>query len=228
MQNLVRFVQDGAKTFFMTSITPLMTAFSVGTTNMDSRNLIDHYKYWNDDAIRADLDSKRFDYSIVCCNIGNDFNIATVIRNSNAFLAKEVVIYGNKKYDRRGTVGTHHYTNFKHVKSVDNLFDYIMDLRHTHGNDSKPRRCREVRLVAVDNVSDASNINDYTFDTNVYYVFIFGQEQIGIPQEVLDIADDVIYIPQYGSVRSINVGTASGIVMNNYCAAVTATPGLRV
>lgn len=205
-----------------------MTAFFVGTTNMDSRNLIDHYKYWNDDAIRADLDSKRFDYSIVCCNIGNDFNIATVIRNSNAFLAKEVVIYGNKKYDRRGTVGTHHYTNFKHVKSVDNLFDYIMDLRHTYGNDFKTRRCREVRLVAVDNVSDASNINHYTFDSNVYYVFIFGQEQIGIPQEVLDIADDIIYIPQYGSVRSINVGTASGIVMNNYCAAVTATLGLRV
>lgn len=205
-----------------------MTAFSVGTTNMDSRNLIDHYKYWNDDAIRADLDSKRFDYSIVCCNIGNDFNIATVIRNSNAFLAKEVVIYGNKKYDRRGTVGTHHYTNFKHVKSVDNLFDYIMELRHSFRNNSTQRQRREVRLVAVDNVLDASNINDYTFDANVYYVFIFGQEQIGIPQEVLDIADDVIYIPQYGSVRSINVGTASGIVMNNYCAAVTSTPGLRV
>ena len=91
----------------------------------DNRNLIDHYKYWDDDAIRADLETKRHNFSVVCCNIGNDFNIATVIRNANAFLAKEVVIYGNKKYDRRGTVGTHHYTNFRHVKSIDNLQSYI-------------------------------------------------------------------------------------------------------
>ena len=63
----------------------------------DNRNLIDHYKYWDDDAIIADLETKRHNFSVVCCNIGNDFNIATVIRNANAFLAKEVVIYGNKK-----------------------------------------------------------------------------------------------------------------------------------
>jgi tRNA G18 (ribose-2'-O)-methylase SpoU len=46
---------------------------------------------------------------------------------------------------------------------------------------------------------------------------IFGQEQIGIPQDVLDMCDDVVYIPQYGSVRSINVGCASSIIMNQYC-----------
>jgi tRNA G18 (ribose-2'-O)-methylase SpoU len=73
----------------------------------------------------ADLDDKRFNYSVVCCNIGNDFNIATVIRNANAFLAQEVVIYGNKKYDRRGTVGTHHYTNFRHVRDINSLSDFF-------------------------------------------------------------------------------------------------------
>jgi len=88
---------------------------------METRNIIDHYHYWNDDAIKADLNTKRHNFSVVCCNIGNDFNIATVIRNANAFLAKEVIIYGHKKYDRRGTVGTHHYTNFHHVRTIDNL-----------------------------------------------------------------------------------------------------------
>ena len=32
----------------------------------------------------------------------------------------------------------------------------------------------------------------------------------------LGMADDVVYIPQLGSVRSLNVGTASGIVMYDY------------
>lgn len=177
----------------------------------DTRNLIDYYKYWNDDAIRADLDSRRFNYSIVCCNIGNDFNIATVIRNANAFLAKEVVIYGHKKYDRRGTVGTHHYTTFNHVRSIHDLGLYFESKR------SKGR----VRLLGMDNVPESKDVNAYEFDPNIHYVMIFGQEQIGIPADVLSMCDDVLYIPQYGSVRSINVGTASGIIMNQYCSKIS-------
>ena len=43
----------------------------------------------------AKLRSVKFDEtpnSVVCCNIGNDFNIATVIRNANAFLAKDAAM----------------------------------------------------------------------------------------------------------------------------------------
>jgi len=180
--------------------------------NMETRNLIDHYKYWTDDAIRADLETKRHNFSVICCNIGNDFNIATIIRNANAFLAKEVVIYGNKKYDRRGTVGTHHYTNFRHVKSIDNLGSYIEEIVSQYEG--------KVKLLGIDNVCEAKDINAFDFDPNVHYIMIFGQEQIGVPKDVLDMCDDLLYIPQYGSVRSINVGTASGIIMNNYCAKV--------
>ena len=184
---------------------------------METRNIIDHYHYWNDDAIRADLDEKRFNYSVVCCNIGNDFNIATVIRNANAFLAKEVLIYGHKKYDRRGTVGTHHYTNFRHVRDIDSL-SVFLDM-HSSGYSDKSGG-RKARVIGIDNVPEAKDVNAYTFDPNIHYIMVFGQEQIGIPSDVLSMCDDVLYIPQYGSVRSINVGTASGIIMNNYCAKV--------
>ena len=178
----------------------------------ETRNLIDRYKYWDDDAIRADLETKRHNFSVVCCNIGNDFNIATVIRNANAFLAKEVVIYGNKKYDRRGTVGTHHYTKFRHVKGIDCLQTYIEETVSFHEG--------KVKLLGIDNVREAKDINAFDFDPNVHYIMIFGQEQIGVPADVLSMCDELLYIPQYGSVRSINVGTASGIIMNNYCAKV--------
>ena len=180
---------------------------------METRNIIDHYHYWNHDAIRADLDIKRHNYTVVCCNIGNDFNIATVIRNANAFLAKEVIIYGNKKYDRRGTVGTHHYTNFNHVRDIDSLSDLFDSMFVLYGRQG-------VRLIGIDNIPEAKDVNEFEFDPNVHYVMIFGQEQIGVPMDVLSICDDVLYIPQYGSVRSINVGCASSIIMNNYCAKI--------
>ena len=50
-----------------------------------------------------------------------------------------------------------------------------------------------------------------------HVVMIFGEESRGIPQELLDISDDVVYINQYGSVRSLNLGVASGIAMYDYC-----------
>ena len=180
----------------------------------ETRNLIDHYHYWEHDAIIADLDTRRHNFSVVCCNIGNDFNIATVIRNANAFLGKEVVIYGNKKYDRRGTVGTHHYTNFKHVRSIDSLADYVASLAGPSGSG------KMVKVIGIDNVPHAKDVNAYEFDNDHHYVFVFGQEQIGVPTDVLSMCDDILYIPQYGSVRSINVGCASSIIMNNYCAKI--------
>jgi tRNA G18 (ribose-2'-O)-methylase SpoU len=44
----------------------------------------------------------------------------------------------------------------------------------------------------------------------------FGQEQMGLPPEIIDRCQNVVYIKQYGSVRSLNVGTASGIAMYDY------------
>ncbi len=52
---------------------------------------------------------------------------------------------------------------------------------------------------------------------NKHAVIILGQEQVGVPPELLQMAQDTVYITQYGSVRSLNVGTASGIAMYDYC-----------
>jgi tRNA G18 (ribose-2'-O)-methylase SpoU len=174
----------------------------------DSRNIIDHYKYWTHEAIMTDLDTRRNNFSVLCCNLLNDFNIATVVRNSNAFLAKEVLIYGNKRYDRRGTVGTHIYTNFKHVKEIDDLKSEISNLYKKH---------KSLRIVGVDNVQNSFSVNDYSWSKDDHVLMVFGQEQVGIPEEVLEICHDKIYIKQYGSVRSLNVGTASGVAMYDYC-----------
>lgn len=178
---------------------------------METRNIIDHYHYWDHEAIMADLDTKRNNFTVICANVENDFNISTVIRNSNAFLANEVWIYGRKQYDRRGTVGTHLYTKFRHVKTIDDISHQIADLKKRNGEN--------IHVVCIDNIPNSHNITNFLWGngTNAHVVMIFGQEQIGVPKELIEICDDVVYIPQYGSVRSLNVGTASGIAMYDYC-----------
>ncbi len=161
----------------------------------DTRNVIDFYKYWTTDAIKADLDTKRHNFGVLTCNINGDFNIGSVIRNANAFLAREVILYGNKKYDKRGAVGTHNYLDFKHVAATDILPAYP--------------------IIAIDNVPGAVPIEDFVWPTD-YFLMAFGEEQYGLPQTILDNSRNVVYISQYGSVRSLNVGCASGVAMYDY------------
>lgn len=164
----------------------------------DNRNVIDHYKYWADDAIKAALDTKRLPFNVICENFQNDFNIATTIRNANAFTAKEIWIIGQKKWDKRGAVGTYHYEHIKYAPDFADLYDLILDYP----------------LVVFENIEEAQDIRKFHWPHEC--TMLFGQESIGVSQEALDLADHIVYIPQFGSTRSLNVGTASGIAMYSY------------
>jgi len=50
-----------------------------------------------------------------------------------------------------------------------------------------------------------------------HIIFAFGEENSGLTPEMLAVCDALVYIKQFGSVRSLNVGTASGIIMYEYC-----------
>jgi tRNA G18 (ribose-2'-O)-methylase SpoU len=77
-----------------------------------------------------------------------------------------------------------------------------------------------LHIVAVDNIKNARRVDSYAWPKEKHVVMVFGQEQVGVPEELLAMAQDCVYIAQYGSVRSLNVGTASGVVMYDYCAKV--------
>ena len=166
-------------------------------------NIIDKYKWdrltkWTTELIKEDLQRTAFPCAVLMENFAGDFNIGTVIRNANAFNAKEVFYLGMRHYDKRGTVGTHHYTNVTHLRSVEEL--------------SKLKE--HYTLVGIENsVSGAVALGDFKWPNNP--LLIIGEEGVGITPQTLALCDHCVYIPQYGSVRSLNAGVASGIVMND-------------
>jgi tRNA G18 (ribose-2'-O)-methylase SpoU len=165
---------------------------------IDRRNVIDYYKYWKHDAIIADQDKRRCGLKIVAENFGNDFNISTVVRSSNAFLCSEVIIVGRRKWDRRGACGAQNYEHVRHSETLEEVLA------------SHPSH----RVVVLDNVPGASDI--YTHEWHENTLLILGQESIGVSPESLRAAHDVVYIPQWGSVRSLNVGSAATVAMAFY------------
>lgn len=165
---------------------------------VDHRNVCDYYKYWNHEAILADQDKNRSELVIVAENFGNDFNVATIIRSSNAFLCKEVILVGRRKWDRRGACGMQNYEHLSHSENIENVLTKYPDHR----------------VVVLDNIPGSSDVCDY--DWNEKTILILGQESIGVSPESIKAAHDVVYIPQFGAVRSLNVGAAGSIAMSFY------------
>lgn len=165
----------------------------------DGRNLIDWYWYWKQEAIIKDLETKRHPFGILVSNIFRDMNLSSVIRNSNAFLAKELYYYGSKRYDRRGTVGMHHYEKIKHLATSEDL-ENLMKLNYT--------------WVAVDDNPNAQPIEEFEWPENP--LMCFGEECGGIAPEIVEKCKFTVYIKQYGCVRNLNTAVASGIVMYDF------------
>jgi len=168
-------------------------------------NVIDYYQWWEVDAIRGDLDTHRGQFISVFENLSGDFNKATGVRNHNAFLGREIWFVGDKKWDKRGAVGTHHYEHIRHFPDWGAVAHFFAD---------PPGDYVGYDWLGVDNIASAKSIYDYPLIPRT--LFIFGEEQRGLSEEAKSYCDDLIYIPQFGSVRSLNVGTASGIVMYEY------------
>ena len=60
-----------------------------------------------------------------------DFNIGSVIRSANAFLAKEVVIYGRRKADLRGAMGSYIYESIVHLADAAALDAFVEERGYT-------------------------------------------------------------------------------------------------
>lgn len=168
----------------------------------DTRNIIDKYKGYEIEFIREDLSKHKFPYAVAMQHISGDFNISSVWRNANAFGASEIFyIGGPRKIDTRGAVGVNHYSNIKHLKTLEELLAL-----KSHYN-----------FISIENnVDGCVKLNDFIWPADKPPLIIFGEEGKGVLPEILKESIAIVYVEQFGSVRSINVSSCSAIVMNDF------------
>lgn len=173
--------------------------------NGDTRNVVDQYRYWSMEAIVADLDNHRHPYHVAIENWQHDLNIGSIVRTANAFLAKEVHIIGNKRWNRRGAMVTDRYQHVSHRPHVDDLAQWAKTASSDGG---------KLPIIAIDNVPGCKQIEKVQLPKEC--IFLFGQEGPGLSQAALDSADMVLEITQFGSTRSINASAAAAITMHTW------------
>ena len=164
----------------------------------DRRNVVDRYRYWSVDAIRADLDARRHPFHVAIENWEHDRNIGTVVRTANAFAAAEVHIVGRRRWNRRGAMMTDVYQHVRHHASMDELAAWA--------------EAEGLPIIGIDNLPGSVRME--TADLPARCVLLFGQEGPGLSSAARSAAEQVVSIAQFGSTRSINAGVAAGIAMH--------------
>lgn len=174
-------------------------------------NVHDHLKEMSVEDIQNDYAGKACPAAVGMTHVSGDFNLGNVIRSANFFGMREAFYVGGKKsYDRRSCVGTHNYI---HVHFHRTEADFLKAIEGRYN------------LVCVEN-----NIPKYEWKTISIYdevafnsnpgslppLFLFGEEQLGIPEVLLDAAEYILTVPAFGTVRSMNVGSCAAVVMAMY------------
>ena len=82
--------------------------------------------------------------------------------------------------------------------------------------DAKIAELQAARVIALDIIPGAVPMETYHFPKRC--LMLFGAEGPGLSEKALELADDVVYISQFGSVRSINAGAAAAVSMHAWIA----------
>lgn len=120
--------------------------------------------------------------SIGLVNPKSPTNVGAVLRAAGCFSA-DSVFYTGERYDRAMSFRTDTKNRTKSIplQGVDCLLE---------------NKTIDAKIICVELVEDALPLHHFTHPENAYY--IFGPEDGTISQDIIDQANDVVYIPTNG------------------------------
>lgn len=137
-------------------------------------------------------------------NVRSMHNVGSVFRTADAFLIKGIYLCG---YTPRPPHRDIHKTALGATETVD--WEYVEDITEA----VKRLRDRGFTIYAIEQATQSNALNAFTFDKEKKYALIFGNEVEGVQQQVIDLCDGCIEIPQLGTKHSLNISVAAGIAL---------------
>ena len=150
--------------------------------------------------LRRTLDEKRLPYGVSVWNVTKDWNIGNLIRTANAFLCGEIILVGNEEFDAIGCASIHRFERMTHQPEPESFKKYA----HKNG----------YSIIAAEIDSRAEFLPRFTYPEKP--LFVFGNELAGLSNEMMDLADHRVMIPQYGLIPCLNVNVSCSILLYDY------------
>jgi 23S rRNA (guanosine2251-2'-O)-methyltransferase len=154
--------------------------------------------------VKEFAESEKLPLTIILDNVRSHNNVGSVFRTADAFLVERILLCGitatpPHRDINKTALGATESVVWKYYKETA---DAIIDLKK-----------KGYVIIAVEQVEGAHELQDFTPASGKSYALIFGHEINGVSQEIVDICDYSIEIPQFGTKHSFNIAVSAGIVM---------------
>jgi 23S rRNA (guanosine2251-2'-O)-methyltransferase len=148
--------------------------------------------------------AKKIPLVVVLDNVRSQNNIGSVFRTCDAFRVEEILLCGITATPPNAEI---HKTALGAEDSVKWRYfhETLQAMRELKAN--------EYTVFAVEQTKNSISLEKLKINKHGKYAIILGHEVHGVQQEVIDISDGSIEIPQYGTKHSLNISVAAGIVI---------------
>jgi len=144
---------------------------------------------------------------VVLDDVRSQYNVGSVLRTCDAFRVEEVWLCG---ITPRPPLQEIHKTALGAEDSVawygaQSAAEAVATLKE-----------RGYCVMAVEQVEHSTKLPWFAADASLKYAVVLGNEVKGVKQEVVDLCDGSLEIPQLGTKHSMNVAVTAGIVIYHF------------
>lgn len=141
---------------------------------------------------------------VVLDHVRSLYNVGSVFRSSDAFRVEKICLCGITATPPQVEI---HKTALGAEDSVDwSYYEKTQDA-------VRELRSAGYEIWAVEQVEGSVMLQDFQPKEGRKYAIILGNEVKGVQQEVVDLCDGCIEIPQFGTKHSLNVSVTAGILI---------------
>ena len=149
-------------------------------------------------------ESSKIPVVVVLDNVRSQNNIGSVFRTADAFRVEGIFLCGICATPPHREI---HKTALGATESV--RWEYHEDTATA----IKGLKEEGYRILSVEQAEGAQSLENIILSENQKYALVLGHEIRGVDQRVVDLSDQCIEIPQYGTKHSLNISVAAGIVI---------------
>ncbi|MFI3331405.1 MAG: RNA methyltransferase [Rikenellaceae bacterium] len=148
--------------------------------------------------------SSKISVIVVLDNVRSLNNVGSFFRTSDAFSIEKIILCGitatpPSKEIHKTALGAELIVDWSYEKSS---LGAVQELKN-----------QGYKLWAVEQVENSIMLDSFEIQHDTKYALVFGNEVMGVMQEVVDVCDGAIEIPQSGTKHSLNVSVSGGVVL---------------
>ena len=141
---------------------------------------------------------------LVLDNIRSQHNIGAAFRTADAFCIEQICLCGISAIPPTAEI---HKSALGAEDSVP--WSYFSDATEA----VRQLRHEGYAVLAIEQVLGACSLDRFIPQKDTKYALVFGNEVRGVQQEVVDLCDGYVEIPQSGTKHSLNVSVSIGVVL---------------